>query len=181
MKTEEQKKKQREATARYRATHAPKPMTAEQKKKRAAYARHYRATHPEYAARSNEYNKRYRAEHPEQVKAWFDKRPKDAKRRWWNLRGQSKYRELECTIDFEQYVKIIGDGTCFYCKRRIPETLGHQLDRKDNAKGYTPDNVVPCCFDCNRIKGEVISFEEMCYIIPLLMEFRKAHSTESGL
>lgn len=28
------------------------------------------------------------------------------------------------------------------------------LDRKDNGRGYTPDNVVPCCKECNFIKHD---------------------------
>ena len=27
------------------------------------------------------------------------------------------------------------------------------IDRVDSTKDYTPDNVVPCCTDCNRAKG----------------------------
>jgi hypothetical protein len=27
------------------------------------------------------------------------------------------------------------------------------IDRVDNSKGYTPENTVPCCKICNKIKG----------------------------
>jgi hypothetical protein len=38
------------------------------------------------------------------------------------------------------------------------------IDRVDNATGYTPENVVPCCFVCNRAKGELSHLEFCAYI-----------------
>lgn len=35
------------------------------------------------------------------------------------------------------------------------------LDRKDNARGYTRENVVPCCGRCNWLKGPNITYTEM--------------------
>lgn len=28
------------------------------------------------------------------------------------------------------------------------------LDRIDSSKGHSPDNIVPCCWDCNEMKGD---------------------------
>ena len=39
---------------------------------------------------------------------------------------------------------------CYYCGSII-ETVG--VDRVDNNKGYTLDNVVPCCSKCNYMKN----------------------------
>jgi hypothetical protein len=30
----------------------------------------------------------------------------------------------------------------------------HGLDRVDSKCGYSPDNLVTCCFDCNRMKSD---------------------------
>lgn len=38
------------------------------------------------------------------------------------------------------------------------------IDRKDNRLGYVRENVVACCFNCNRIKGSFFSSEEMMFI-----------------
>ncbi len=57
---------------------------------------------------------------------------------------------------------------CFYCGLppsavctvRPSSTTGYSssftysgIDRVDNDKGYTPENTVPCCWECNRRKG----------------------------
>jgi 5-methylcytosine-specific restriction endonuclease McrA len=42
------------------------------------------------------------------------------------------------------------------------------IDRKDNEKGYTEENCVPCCKRCNGIKGEWLSYEEMLEVGGLL-------------
>jgi hypothetical protein len=63
---------------------------------------------------------------------------------------------------------------CHYChlpEDAIPDIrattqVGHPLkrlglDRIDNDRGYTVDNIVLCCFPCNKAKGNVFSEEEM--------------------
>ena len=47
---------------------------------------------------------------------------------------------------------------CHYCD--TPTEI-ITLDRKDNAKGYTVENVVGCCFYCNRLKSDMFNEEEM--------------------
>jgi hypothetical protein len=51
------------------------------------------------------------------------------------------------------------------------------IDRKDNRLGYVRENVVSCCFNCNRIKGSFFSSEEMMFIAeniikPKLQKYR---------
>jgi len=45
---------------------------------------------------------------------------------------------------------------CFYCgavpQNKSRDFIYNGLDRIDNSKGYTPENVVPCCIHCNRAK-----------------------------
>ena len=38
------------------------------------------------------------------------------------------------------------------------------VDRMDNAKGYVPDNVVSCCWTCNRAKGKLTYAEFKSWI-----------------
>ena len=60
-------------------------------------------------------------------------------------------------------VKNICKQTCFYCGTspkyivKVRNKFGNDfiyngIDRVDNSKGYTPDNVVPCCKKCNQAK-----------------------------
>lgn len=50
--------------------------------------------------------------------------------------------------------------------------MGYGLDRMDNTKDYTLNNVIPCCGDCNRIKNNILSYKQMMKISPFLKEFR---------
>ena len=54
---------------------------------------------------------------------------------------------------------------CFYCgaeksnhkvTKNCKEGFDHNgIDRIDSSKGYTPDNVVPCCKICNKAKMDM--------------------------
>lgn len=63
--------------------------------------------------------------------------------------------------------RFLTSSNCFYCGRCPAQRLETQaehylyngLDRKDNSLGYTIENVVPCCWPCNELKGSY-SFEE---------------------
>jgi len=38
--------------------------------------------------------------------------------------------------------------------------LSFSIDRKDSRKAYSPDNMVPCCWNCNRLKNDFFTHEE---------------------
>jgi len=100
--------------------------------------------------------------------------------RYKYLEKSARRRSLEMTITESQYKDIISFGRCAYCSDSFSET-GTALDRKDNAKGYTLDNVVPCCGECNRIRMDWLSHEEMLMLSPTLREIkiiRKQQQTE---
>lgn len=40
------------------------------------------------------------------------------------------------------------------------------VDRLDSNRGYVPENMAPCCFVCNQIKGDRFSAAEMKVIAP---------------
>lgn len=91
--------------------------------------------------------------------------------RFKNLQTMFNYRFLHAlrnrpglteTVDFDKtwwFEEVHKD--CHYCGLEAShDPRGHHgLDRADNAKGYTKDNVVPCCRRCNRVKG-VLSKDE---------------------
>jgi hypothetical protein len=82
-------------------------------------------------------------------------------------------RSLGWEILFDQFLKLRSEN-CYYCDDAIRST-GSGLDRIDNSKGYTLDNVVPCCGPCNivRAKCEFTSDEMLKYIGPAIREIKK--------
>lgn len=56
-------------------------------------------------------------------------------------------RGLSFNLTHEEF-KVLRAKPCFYCGST--EKVG--IDRVDNSKGYSEDNVVPCCTVCNIMK-----------------------------
>lgn len=81
-------------------------------------------------------------------------------------RAKKKGREFSLTKD--QFVEITQKN-CEYCevppvhntKSRTGNYPHNGLDRKINDQGYTYENSLPCCYICNSIKGEYLSYEQM--------------------
>lgn len=72
-------------------------------------------------------------------------------------REDNKFERGECTLSEQWIIDNIFHKACEYCGESDWHKLG--CDRKDNSLPHTPDNCVPCCFDCNRKKG-VMNYEE---------------------
>ena len=93
-----------------------------------------------------------------------------------------KRNKNEVSITYEEFIEIIKDSKCHYCDKTLifnPHTRdensnyvsrAYQLDRKDNNLGYTKENVVTCCWDCNRIKSNIYSYEDFMKLSPILKE-----------
>lgn len=76
---------------------------------------------------------------------------------------KSKEKNVEFSLSVEDFVKITS-LPCFYCgneprpyakgdKQDNGVFIGNGLDRVDNMNGYTKDNVVSCCTQCNWAKN----------------------------
>lgn len=87
----------------------------------------------------------------------------------------SKKKKQGCSLSAANIRQLIFQP-CHYCgskgsntfkdvdkkhKRKISDLVikYNGLDRLDSSRGYTVDNVVPCCWNCNRAKG-TLSVEE---------------------
>ena len=57
----------------------------------------------------------------------------------------------ECTLTKEWIIENIFTSKCKYCGETDWLKLG--CDRIDNEKPHTPDNVIPCCKECNIKRG----------------------------
>jgi 5-methylcytosine-specific restriction endonuclease McrA len=73
-------------------------------------------------------------------------------------------------ISLEVYAKLL-EGSCHYCGGKLNQA-GGGLDRKDSAIGYTIENVVPCCGNCNKLKNNFLTEDEAVQLIGLLKIIR---------
>jgi|ERR1035441_520809 5-methylcytosine-specific restriction endonuclease McrA len=97
-------------------------------------------------------------------------------------RGSAKgrYKELkhaalakgEFNISLEQHIEILKHP-CAYCDGPLNKG-GSGLDRKDTSKSYILDNVVPCCYSCNKIKSDELSYEEMLVAMEAILKLRRS-------
>jgi hypothetical protein len=70
-------------------------------------------------------------------------------------------------ISYEQFLSLTSIKECHYCGSPIKWANGTKqksqasnLDRKDNNKHYTLENVVVCCLRCNKAKNTFFTYEE---------------------
>jgi len=79
----------------------------------------------------------------------------------------------------EQAAYISQICACYYCDKKIVWKQGRtNLDRKDSNRGYDFDNVVVCCFECNRIKNNILTCEEMKIAMQAVRLYKASSLTE---
>lgn len=107
-------------------------------------------------------------------------------------RRGAETRNLEWSLSDDFFWSIIA-MPCHYCGLAPSNELPSQLrkratcagflwggvDRKDNAEGYTVENVVPCCTTCNRLK-RVMSYEQFTAYLDRAGAFRYAQKSAVG-
>ena len=87
------------------------------------------------------------------------------------LKARSKSRNIEMLITENEYINIITEATCFYCYGELPLS-SYGLDRKDNDIGYTIENVVPCCKECNTSKNCYFTHQEWKVAMEAILRLR---------
>ena len=123
------------------------------------------------------YDKQYRKDHQEEIrdylKAWYEinrDRILAASRtlggRFKSFLRNAKAAKHEVGIEFAEYVQLVLPNQCHYCGTSLPET-GSGLDRIDPMKGYTLNNVRPCCDMCNTAKNDCTEEEFYTWAIRL--------------
>lgn len=92
-----------------------------------------------------------RRKYPVQDAAYKARRYGKAIERWRLGKANAFRRGIDWLISLGEY-ELVAVLSCDYCGGKLPQQ-GHGLDRLDNRLGYAVANVVPCCKDCNRVKG----------------------------
>ena len=82
----------------------------------------------------------------------------------YNCRATKK--GFEFTIDKEYFITETNKP-CYLCGKKPDYLHKNGLDRFDNYKGYTQENVKSCCANCNFIKRDYIykDFIDKCLLI----------------
>ena len=80
---------------------------------------------------------------------------------WGVYRRSARLRDLSFALDFGVFGQML-QASCSYCgappsnRKRTKSGLTYLyggIDRADNLEGYTEENCVPCCWNCNWAKG----------------------------
>ena len=64
---------------------------------------------------------------------------------------RAKEKDIEFSISKTEFNSIINNS-CYLCGKETTKTHKNGLDRVDNEKGYTLNNIKSCCGNCNYIK-----------------------------
>lgn len=107
--------------------------------------------------------------------------PEESKKRSKAYKMLSQYKlkdnknGFDYDIDPDWFINEILTGHCHYCGDT--ERLG--LDRIDNSKGHTMDNVVVCCYDCNCARNNNFTYEEMIELGKVIRKIKeKRHENQ---
>lgn len=117
--------------------------------------------------------KRWKLKNSDKVKKdnkiWANKFP--LKKRFTHAKGIAKDHDREFVFSENEMITF-WNTPCEYCNKVILNEKGIGLDRLDNSLGYVKTNVVPCCGDCNYIKGTRLTHDEMKVAMKAVLEFR---------
>ena len=93
----------------------------------------------------------------------------------WNY---LKSQDPQCDLTYEAFLVFTEQAKCHYCAGPLAwEPFGKattfNLDRKDNARGHVEGNLVVCCGDCNKTKGDRFTYAEFVRLAPVLKAIRE--------
>jgi hypothetical protein len=106
-----------------------------------------------------------------------------------NVKSASRRIKREFTLTLEQATTLYKSN-CYYCNSTPAnkfksgnvdkfELYYNGIDRVDSKKGYTEDNVVPCCPKCNRAKLD-LKQDEFYTLISNIYHYRVQRLSEGS-
>jgi hypothetical protein len=90
---------------------------------------------------------------------------------FYNIQRNASRRKLAFTLTFDEWFAL-SQQNCTYCNATLSNTCKlatgdifkyNGLDRVDNTRGYTIDNVVSCCKICNIAKSTMTADEYIAH------------------
>lgn len=85
-------------------------------------------------------------------------------------------RNVYWELTVEQFHKLTSQN-CKYCSRPPMQVYSNYtyngIDRLNPKRGYILDNCVPCCKECNWIKGDRLTPDEMMVVGEALSTYRQ--------
>lgn len=134
---------------------------------------HSKQWYADNAEHKKQYDKQYRAEHREKMKQLYADNAERLKQyratiegyarviRYHNLQNDRRYGRIEADEDslptIDEYIELLQQPDFYDGKQYHWSEMG--LDRIDNSKPHTIDNVVPATTEHNR-QRQKMSFEE---------------------
>lgn len=131
---------------------------------------------PELRRLEQEKMRQWRKENPEKEKVRQARQQRTTRGKFQELKDSAKRRGYKLTVTPDIY-EWLCKLPCTYCGGQLPEA-GHGLDRQDSSKGYTLANISPCCTECNRLKGNLLTPERMHIAINAIAEAEGIPTTE---
>lgn len=93
---------------------------------------------------------------------------------------QAKKRNKVFTLTLAEFMALRSGRPCTYCGHDLPK-VGVGLDQKVPGLGYTVENAVPCCTECNVAKSDRFTYDEMLVIGAAIRQVKDARrSAEAG-
>jgi 5-methylcytosine-specific restriction endonuclease McrA len=129
-------------------------------------------------------SKKYRDTHKEAIKKLAKNYHKCPMGIYIILKNNANKRNIKIKITKKDFIKWYNKQTqeCYYCKRTLKEikkdkhyskTIRLTIDRINNNKDYTLDNIVLACWICNSIKSNIFNKKEMILIGKILKRILK--------
>ena len=89
---------------------------------------------------------------------------------------QADERDLPVNISYEYFIEFTKIDKCHYCGGIITlrkyckrnRSIAHHIDRKDNSKGYSKENMAVCCGECNWHKSSYFNGNEYVLVMNAL-------------
>lgn len=76
--------------------------------------------------------------------------------KYLQMKMNAKKRGIEFKLTIANMRNLLRRTTCYYSKIRFDDVHTQSIDRKDNTRGYTIDNVVVCSSLVNNLKEKLM-------------------------